>query len=317
MYLKKITIAACAVVILTSSASAQVIIEGLDLRGTGVFGSQPGVPFSTAHTDNTMGTEMYNGGAFPGGARTANDPIDISMTYSNLDLDGDATANDAVTFTIRWQKVDFDNDGNEGGFLASFGQGIDTGFGNLNDMQVSVINVSGKTTDSDNFIVFDGFAGATLGAGGNVGGIDRNAEVNGNLISFTAAETGAFQFFTESIDFGTPAAVLEIGNSGDSDFDGMGDGGSGSIVARAYDLQFSTSEVDPGVDGDFDGDLDVDGADFLGYQINDPTEIPTWAANYGNGTALPSIASVPEPSSVLLCVLGGVAALSATRRRNC
>ncbi|MEQ8211427.1 MAG: hypothetical protein RH917_16505 [Lacipirellulaceae bacterium] len=311
MFLKKITIAASAVLMLTCTANAQVIIDGLDIRGTGIFGFGD----QGSHQTNVTASS-YNGGAFPGAPRTPNDPIDVTITYPGLDLDGDATANDEVTFTVRWQKVDFDNDGNEGGFLASFGQGMDTGFGSLGDMQVSVIGVTGKTTDSDDFIVFDGFTGATLGAGGNTGGIDRNAEVNGTLISFTAAETGAFQFFTESIDF-APTPILEIGNSGDSDFDGMGDGGAGSIVARAYDFQFSTSEVDPGVDGDFDGDLDVDGADFLGYQVNDSTQIPTWEANYGTGTSPPAIASVPEPSSLLICVLGGVAALSTTRRRGC
>ena len=234
---------AIVVMAIANSANAQVTIEAIDIRGTGVFGG--GADDAAAglylnHAANASAITL-NGGAFPGNPRTAADPIEIQMTYSNLDLDFDGTANDAITFTIRWEKVDFDGDGMlEGGDLASFGQGIDTGFGNLNDMQVSVTGVTGTTTDSGSPIFFDGFVGAGLGAGSGTD-VDRTAEVNGTTLTFALASTGTFQFSTQTVDFtATPTVVID--NSGDTDFDGMGDGGLGSIVARNYDLQFSLND---------------------------------------------------------------------------
>lgn len=53
------------------------------------------------------------------------------------------------------------------------------------------------------------------------------------------------------------------------------------------------------VPGDFDDDGDVDGADFLGWQRTDPSQIPTWQGNYGVG-ALSSVAAVPEPASLVM-----------------
>jgi hypothetical protein len=153
---------------------------------------------------------------------------------------------------------------------------MDTGFGNLNDLQLTVTGVSGMTTDSMSQIFFDGFTQATLGAGGGNGGIDRTAEVNRTVVAFTALEVpdsngdgnAEFQFTTDGVDFATPVQTLTFDNSGDSDFDGMGDGGVGSIVARSYDLQFSLNEPMTSILGDFDGDGDVDLADLDQYNQN-------------------------------------------------
>lgn len=80
--------------------------------------------------------------------------------------------------------------------------------------------------------------------------------------------------------------------------------------------------------GDFNSDENVDGTDFILWQqrfMNPPPfnpiletdaqDLVDWQANYG--TTAPAISAVPEPSSLLLCVLGGVAALTASRRRSC
>jgi len=56
-----------------------------------------------------------------------------------------------------------------------------------------------------------------------------------------------------------------------------------------------------GLPGDADGDGDVDGADFLRFQRDDPAEIPTWVANYPG--ALASVTAVPEPSGLAIAVL--------------
>ncbi|MDZ4659760.1 MAG: hypothetical protein SH868_19475 [Bythopirellula sp.] len=64
-----------------------------------------------------------------------------------------------------------------------------------------------------------------------------------------------------------------------------------------------------GQDGDFDGDGDVDGRDFLVWQRGgSPTpfssgDLALWQTNYGVGPLTASVNSVPEPSSISLVML--------------
>lgn len=186
--------------------AAVVTIEALDVRSTGVFGHDPNVVFT------------LDGG--PG------DPTGANITYSNLDLDGDASANDSVTFTIAFTS----STGNQ----RLFNQGADTGFGNLTDLTVSVTGVSGTTTDLGHTIVFDGFTGANA-ASGSGAAIDRFVEINGTLVTLSFPSTGGFQFQQNPIDFALTPTVL-YDNSG---------GTIGSLVARHHDLQFSTVVPEP------------------------------------------------------------------------
>ncbi|MEM9481386.1 MAG: PEP-CTERM sorting domain-containing protein [Verrucomicrobiota bacterium] len=196
----------------TSVTNAAVVtIAALDVRANGVFGHNPNVSAVTVN------------GVAPGPTVVA-DPINVQLTYSNLDLDGDSSANDSVTFTLTATKF-----GPDGGNLRIFNQGIDTGFGNLNDVVISVTSVSGTTTDSGDLIVFDGFTGAAAGFGGN-GLLDSSVEINGTTVSVNFTTTG-FQFSTQAIDFALTPTVQ---------FDNSVQNGIGTIVARHYDLQFST-----------------------------------------------------------------------------
>jgi hypothetical protein len=73
-----------------------------------------------------------------------------------------------------------------------------------------------------------------------------------------------------------------------------------------------------GIDGDFDADQDVDGADFLVWQRQlggalDGDDLTAWKQNFGDVLAGASAASVPEPSAPLL---GLVVCLSATLWRR-
>lgn len=87
---------------------------------------------------------------------------------------------------------------------------------------------------------------------------------------------------------------------------GLGD------VSEVFSYTLATA---PTVTGDFDGDLDVDGADFLKWQreLGDATNLTDWQTNYGNG-ALASLSAVPEPSSLLLACFGLIT-LARRRRR--
>ncbi|MEQ8835588.1 MAG: PEP-CTERM sorting domain-containing protein, partial [Lacipirellulaceae bacterium] len=70
------------------------------------------------------------------------------------------------------------------------------------------------------------------------------------------------------------------------------------------------------VAGDFDGDGDFDGADFLGLQQSDASQIPDWEASYGTSSAVASNAAVPEPSSLILVGFAIAAASMGGRRRS-
>ena len=196
-----------------SSNAGTATITALDVRANGIFG----------HDDNVSGVQVN--GADPG-PTVAADPINVELTYSNLDIDGDATPNDSVSFTLTAT-----GGTNAAGdpFQRIFNQGIDTGFGNLNDVQLSVTDVSGMTTDLGMPIVFDGFTGAAAGFGGN-GDLISSVMINGETVSVNSPNTGAFQFLVQAIDFDATPTVT---------FDGSVRDGIGTVVARHYDLQFS------------------------------------------------------------------------------
>lgn len=77
-----------------------------------------------------------------------------------------------------------------------------------------------------------------------------------------------------------------------------------------------------GVDGDFDGDNDVDGRDFVIWQSGQSDnslsegDLDLWQANYGAGSSAlaANAAAVPEPSASLLFMLS--VALASLRRRG-
>jgi hypothetical protein len=79
-----------------------------------------------------------------------------------------------------------------------------------------------------------------------------------------------------------------------------------------------TAEDAPDVSGDFDGDLDVDGRDFLIWQRGgspsslSATDLAAWQSNYG--APLVAVTTVPEPSSLALAALTLVCLLRIERR---
>jgi hypothetical protein len=74
-------------------------------------------------------------------------------------------------------------------------------------------------------------------------------------------------------------------------------------------IEFDDIQLSYATDGDFNGDLIVDGADFLKWQREDgsPASLLEWETNYGNDYALAAAsAAVPEPSTLLLASLAGL-----------
>lgn len=73
-----------------------------------------------------------------------------------------------------------------------------------------------------------------------------------------------------------------------------------------------------GLEGDFDGDGDVDGGDFLKWQgdSGSAADLALWEGNFGAVAASPSVAAVPEPASLVLAGFCALAiALKSVRRR--
>ncbi|MBA4105040.1 MAG: hypothetical protein C0485_04720 [Pirellula sp.] len=76
-----------------------------------------------------------------------------------------------------------------------------------------------------------------------------------------------------------------------------------------------------GLDGDFNDDDVVDGADFLVWQRGGSPnplsagDLNLWKTNFGQTAATSAVGSVPEPASLGLAVMG-IAALAAARRRR-
>ena len=77
------------------------------------------------------------------------------------------------------------------------------------------------------------------------------------------------------------------------------------------------------VTGDFDGDGDVDGYDFLEWQRTDgtPSGLAAWQGAYGTGS-LTAVTAVPEPNTALLVfslmgsLIGTRVFASRTRKMN-
>ncbi len=79
--------------------------------------------------------------------------------------------------------------------------------------------------------------------------------------------------------------------------------------------------TDPGLAGDFDGDGDVDGNDFLVWQTggspNGATagDLGVWQDNFGAVASVSATATVPEPSTLFLLSCGAIG-MAVMRRRS-
>ena len=119
-----------------------------------------------------------------------------------------------------------------------------------------------------------------------------------------------------------PALGSKLIGAGDAasqaadDFNATSRSGSNDVGAYIYDANgnpgwaVTTAFKEfpaPGLAGDFDGDDDVDGSDFLAWQRDQGVgSLAEWLGNYGNPSLLAAATTVPEPSAGLLLMFGSL-----------
>lgn len=136
----------------------------------------------------------------------------------------------------------------------------------------------------DNAPAADWFAFTPFGTGGNAAGEATIASTASTGIDFTNVQSvGVYFDITKDVSGGPSGIGFSLG-------------------------YFQAALGVAAGDGDWNDDGNVDGTDFLGWQRDDPTEIPNWAANYGTVAASSaSIAAVPEPTTVMTALLLAIA----------
>lgn len=107
-----------------------------------------------------------------------------------------------------------------------------------------------------------------------------------------------------SIDKPESLETVTVTGSGSEAFLGMFQVRGSNSTGVTDSVKFTYTSSVAGPEGDFDGDLDVDGQDFLVWQQDglSPADLQAWQTNYAGGSA-PAISAVPEPSTALLCLL--------------
>ncbi|QDT00815.1 hypothetical protein [Adhaeretor mobilis] len=213
----------------------------------------------------------------PVGIETDNLTLQVNTTTGMMEILNDGT----TPFDIDWYRIESTTDD------LNF-----NGWSSLSDRSVDAID--GIDPDST---VGNGIGETWDEAGGSDDGVLsesflQSSSVFGNNRSETLGSAFKVGGDTDSLTFEYRSAINGAVFTGDIDF------------------------VTGGLAADINGDLKVDGADFLQIQRDNPSLIPNFQAEYGAGSsAQASSSAVPEPTALsLLAVMLAVTTLGVRRR---
>ncbi len=128
--------------------------------------------------------------------------------------------------------------------------------------------------------------------------------VLGNSFEILTSPSGVITGQFDSISFPTNAGLV---------FD---------VLYNAKSVVLNVVASTGGLNGDFDQDLDVDGADFLRWQRGESpapfsaTDLSKWETNFGSASLNAISTAVPEPTTVVLLAIGMASSILLDRRRD-
>jgi len=234
---------------------------------------------------------------------TVSDPNGGQLISTNADRDGVGFFTEAHVGGL------FGNQAEWGGAVSGTdGQGLGEGSGITvgHNNQISGADAGGLGEIIIPWDAFDALAQIDDGAGGMIDtGLNHTSAPVNN-------ETWFFNIATISSDFDNFLPAWNY--TGSQFFSSHGDGGAPNGHGEITFVGKSNALA-----GDFDGDQDVDGSDFLVWQQGgspnplSPADLTLWKDTFGN-VAPAAIAAVPEPSTTILFILAAALCTVATGR---
>lgn len=183
-------------------------------------------------------------------------------------------------------------------FEANFPGGQDTLAGGPGDGQPSPTEIK--------------FELAFLDGSGVVIGTPAEIDIKADRTTQAGGNPNDTNWYQHSVSATAPAGTVDVRVSAIFN-DGVLTTNPQSGMFDDFELTLATT----GTPGDFDGDDDVDGQDFLVWQAGfpgtyDAGDLADWQSNYG--TEAPAAGSVPEPTTLALAACGMAAAVLRRRR---